>query len=159
MEIAVRLLGYGRSSRLERRMVHEDAIANQVMVTTAWPGGREANLTLILAVPNSGVATTDLESVIYAEIERLAEEGPTSAELAGVKRVARADFLRSLRDDATVASGLTENQALTGDWRNYFRRAERLQSVRGADVQRVLRTYLVRKSRTVATLAPPTERN
>ncbi|MCA8978890.1 MAG: insulinase family protein [Planctomycetes bacterium] len=159
MEIAVRLLGYGRSSRLERRMVHEDAVANQVIVTTAWPGGRDANLTLILAVPNSGVETTDLEAVVYEEIARLAEEGPTSAELAGVKRVARADFLRSLRDDASVASGLTENQALTGDWRNYFRRAERLQSVRGADVQRVLKTYLARKYRTVATLAPPTERD
>jgi predicted Zn-dependent peptidase len=157
MEIAVRLLGYGRSSRFERRLVHEDAIANQVIVTTAWPGGREANLTLAIAVPNTGVATIDLESAIYEEIERLAEEGPSSAELAGVKRVARADFLRSLRDDAAVASGLTENQALTGDWRNYFRRAERLQSVRGADVQRVLKTYLVRTSRTVATLAPPTE--
>lgn len=159
IELATRLLGFGRSSRLERRLIHEDGLANEVIVTTGWPGGHDANLSLILTVPNSGVATSEIESVIYAEIERLAEEGPSSAELAGVKRVARADFLRSLRDDTVVASGLTENQALTGDWRNYFRRAERLQSVRGADVQRVLRTYFVRKSRTVATLAPPTKGN
>ncbi len=155
VDIAVRLLGYARSSRLEKRLVHGDAIANQVIVATAWPGGRDANLSLVVAVPNSGVSTEALEDAIYEEIERLAAEGPGPEELAGVKRVARADFLRSLRDDTAVASGLTENQAMTGDWRTFFRRAERLQSVRAADVQRVLRTYFTRDHRTVATLAPP----
>jgi len=159
IDIAVRLLGYARSSRLEKRLVREDATANQIIVATPWPGSHDASLTLFVAVPNSGVDTATLEIAIDEEIARLAEEGPSPEELAGVKRVARADFLRSLRNSSAIASGLTENQALSGDWRDFFRRAERLQAVRGADVQRVLKTYFTRTNRTVATLVPPTEQD
>lgn len=152
VEIAVRLLGYARSSRLERRLIRDEAIASEVFVSPAWGGDRDASLAIVRAVPTGGVELATLEAAIHEEIARLAREGPDPEELAGVQRVARADYLRSLRANAAVAAGLIENEVKAGNWRAFFRTSERLEEVTAEDVQRVLDRYFVPESRTVAAL-------
>jgi len=152
VEIAVRLLGYARSSRLERRLIRDEAIASEVYVSPSWGGDRDASLAIVRAVPTGGADLPTLEAAIHEEIDRLAREGPEPEELAGVQRVARADHLRSLRENAAVAAGLVENEVEAGDWRRFFRTALRLEEVTATDVQRVLDTYFVPENRTVGTL-------
>lgn len=157
VEIAVRLLGYARSSRLERRLIRTDAIASEVTVSPSWGGNRAASLATVLAVPVGDVELAALEAAIYEEIDRLAREGPEPEELAGVQRVARADYLRGLRGNAAVARGLCEHQTKAGSWRAFFASADRLERVTAEDVQRVLRAYFVEENRTVGTLVPRKE--
>jgi len=157
VELAVRLLGHSRDSRLVRRLVREDGTASAVETVARFGGDRYPSLALILAVPNSGVETGALEAAIYDEIRRLAQEGPGPGELERALRVARVEHLRRLRDNAAVAAGLNESHVKTGDWRSFFRQVERLEAVAAADVQRVLRTLFRRSNRTVATLMPPPE--
>ncbi len=152
VELAVRLLGYARSSRLERNLIRENALVSELAVNPAWGGSRSASLVLLRCVPNLGVATEAVEAAVYAEIQRLATEGPTREELAGVKRVAAADHYRGLRSNADVAAGLAGTFGRTGDWRSFFATERRLSAVSGADVQRVLRTYFTEEGRVVATL-------
>jgi len=156
-EIAVRLLGYARSSRLERRLIRADAIASEVTVSPSWGGSRLTTLAMLLAAPAGDVELAALEAAIHEEVDRLAREGPDPEELAGVQRVARADWLRSLRENAAVARGLCEHQTKAGSWRAFFASADRLERVTAKDVQRVLRAYFVEENRTVGTLVPRKE--
>jgi predicted Zn-dependent peptidase len=157
VEVAMRLLGWSRSSRLERRLIWEDGIALQVQVGLGWPGNRHPNLAGLFAFPTAGVTLEQLEAAIDEEIERLAAEGPGPEELAGVLRVARAETLRAMQGDAELAAWLGEWHAKTGDWRRFFRRGEELEAVGPADVQRALRTYFVPTGRTLVQLVPPAD--
>lgn len=154
VEVAVRLLGQGRSSRLERRLVHEQGLAAELWVGTGFPGERYPNLAYVVAVPNEGVELAQVEAAIYGEIARLAAEGPLEEELVAVRTAARAAFLRELRDRAALAAGLCTAAVEQGDWRAYFETPARLQAVEGAAVRRVLRRYFAATRRTVVSLVP-----
>ena len=154
---ALRLLGYSRSSRLERRLVREDALASELTVTPSLGGDQLRGLVMIRAVPLTGVATSELELALREELERLAEEGPTPEELAGIKRAARAEHLGRLRENASIARALAEHQVKSGSWRELFRSIERLEAVSAADVQRALVTYFRPERCSVVTSALPAE--
>ena len=152
LQLGLRLLASARSSRLERRLVRDEGLASEVEL---WPvvGGDELrSLVALRLVPIAGVETARLEAVVYAELERLADEGPTLEELAGAQRAVRAEHLRALRDNASLARGLVEHDVKAGDWRSLFRVVERSDEVTPEAVRRVLRTYLVEGKRSVVTL-------
>ena len=93
-----------------------------------------------------------MEAAIYEEIGRLAEEGPTEAELERVRNQIAAGSVRRLQSNFGLAYQLAESHALHGDWRETFRSAQRLGEVTPEDVRRVVRRYLTQENRTVAKL-------
>lgn len=154
LHLGLRLLATSRSSRLERRLEREGGLASAVEL---WPvvGGDELrSLVALRLVPLPGVSTARLEELAYEEIERLASEGPTPEELRAAQRAGRAEHLRGLRDDASLARGLVEHDAKGGDWHGLFRVVERVNDVSAAEVQRVIRAYLGDSRRNVVTLVP-----
>lgn len=157
IEVAVRLLGDGRSSRLERRLVHEQALAAEVFVGSHYPGERHPSLAYVLAVPNAGVDLARIEEAIYGEIALLAAAGPRAEELAAVRNKARAAFLREVRDREALAEGLTTAAIQEGDWRAYFEGPQRLAAVDATAVRRVLGRWFVARNRTVVSLMPTEE--
>ncbi|HJO27743.1 MAG TPA: pitrilysin family protein [Planctomycetota bacterium] len=157
VEVAARLLGVGASSRLERRLVREEQLAAYTGAGTAFPDASHANLTYVIAVPNAGVEPDALESAILEEIDHLAQNGADPQELAGVKRVARAEFLRSMRESGDLAGLLCEYHARTGHWRNAFRETERINAVTDEAVRAAVKRYLRPERCTVATLVRPAE--
>ena len=73
------LLGNGKTSRLYRVLVYERRIATDV---SAGQSSRELSgffSVVVTAAP--GASLVDIEQTVRAEIERVAEEGPTDAEL------------------------------------------------------------------------------
>jgi predicted Zn-dependent peptidase len=76
----------------------------------------------------------------------------TADELAGVKRRARADFIRSLDSNMGLARQLAYYQELTGSWHNMFRQLDKIDAVTLPDCQRVATGTLVTSNRTVALL-------
>lgn len=157
VEIAVRLLGAARSSRLERRLIHDNPLCASVFVDHGWPGDRHSSLALVLAVPLQGALLADIEAAILEEVRDLAEHGPEPEELEGVLRVARVEHLRSLRSNPALAKGMTTAHASTGDWRSYFLHGSRLSNVTAADVQRVLREHYDESHRTIVELREEVE--
>jgi predicted Zn-dependent peptidase len=152
VEVAMRLLGAARSSRLERRLIREDPQCARVFVDSGWPGERHSNLAFILAEPLEGADLTKVEAAILEEVQTLTTEGPDSDELEGVLRVARIEHLRSLRHSHMLAEGLMSAQASLGSWRAHFHRIARLEGVTSADVQRVLRERFVQTKSNVVLL-------
>ena len=75
--------------------------------------------------------------------------------LQRVKTTMRAGLIYRLDDNAGLAQQLASNYATYGDWRKMFTEIEEINKVTAADVQRVAKTYLVEKSRTVVWIASP----
>jgi predicted Zn-dependent peptidase len=144
------ILGQGRTSRLYTRAVKEEQKAVQVMSFAGYPGVRYRTLLAIMGIPAKDVTATELEDVVLAEIQRLVEEGVTAEELEGVKRRARADFLRGLQGNNGLAGQLAMTQAMTGDWRKLFEEVERMEAVTVEDIQRVAEEIFQRTNRSVA---------
>jgi predicted Zn-dependent peptidase len=145
------LLTGGRTSRLYRRLVQQDRLATGVFVSLG-PGDRYPRLFQLDASPRAPHTTSDVEEAIYEEIARLADGGPSEAELTRVRNQIAAGQIRRLQSNLGLAFQLAESSTLFGDWRATFRLPERWAAVTADDVRRVAASYLTRANRTVATL-------
>jgi hypothetical protein len=74
----------------------------------------------------------------------------TDAELERFKSRARADLLRSLGDNAGLATMLADYQTRFGDWREMFRELQKIDAVSKADIRRVAQQTFVESNRTTA---------
>jgi len=144
------ILGQGRTSRLYTRAVKQDQKAVQCAAFPGYPGVRYRNLMTILGVPTKDVTATELEGIVLEEIDRLVAGGVTEDELAGVKRRAKANFVRGLGGNNGMAGQLAMTQAMTGDWRLLFREVEMMDAVTLEDISRVATEIFTDNNRTVA---------
>lgn len=145
------ILSGGRTARLHRRLVTEERIASSVF-SSMGPGALYPGLFQIDASPIHPATTDDLEAAIYAEIERIAEEGPTTSEVERVRNQIAASAIRRLRSNFGLALQLADSESLFDDWRATFRSTDRLRDVTAEDVQRVAGEYFDATNRTVAVL-------
>jgi predicted Zn-dependent peptidase len=151
LSVLARILAGGKTSRLHRRLVLEDAMATSVTayIGPAFSGPR---LLMIAAQPLEGRTTAELESAIYAEIERLANEPPGERELERVRIQLESAEVRRLASNMGLAFQLAESVQVYDDWRETFRIGDELQQVTAAEVQAVARRYLTETNRVVGEL-------
>jgi zinc protease len=95
LEIASQILAGGKGSRLHRRLVRDERIAQDVaLVTLGFVGG--ASITAGWATVRPGVDVDLVESVFLDEVERLGREAVTDDELARAKALVETDELGAL---------------------------------------------------------------
>jgi predicted Zn-dependent peptidase len=144
----------GRTSRLFRRLVLRDRVATNIG-TFQFPGSLYPRLFTFQGVPIAPHTTTEIETAVYEEIDRLQRDPPTAEELQRVRNQAEAGSIQRLQSNFGLAFQLSQSEALWYDWRHTFRDQAALARVTAADVQRVARTYFSPNNRTVATLVRP----
>ncbi len=133
------ILAGGRTSRLYRSLVRDKKIAATVSAFSGFPGDKYPNLLVLFAVPTPGHTNEEVQEAIRAELDRIQEEPVTDEELQRVKTQTKASLIRGLQDNQGIAIQLATTQALFGDWREIFRRVERVERVTKEDVLRVAR--------------------
>ena len=95
LDLASQLLAGGKGSRLHRRLVREDRIAQDVAAfTLPFIGGGSVSVGWATVRPGVDVAT--VEAAYLEELERLATEAPSDDELARAKALTEADELGAL---------------------------------------------------------------
>ncbi|PIE76221.1 hypothetical protein CSA17_03375 [bacterium DOLJORAL78_65_58] len=149
-EVIADVLGQGRTSRLHKSLVKEQNIAVATQCFVGFPGQKFQTGLLLFSMPVKGKTGFDLEEAIYAEVDKIIEEGITAEELAAVKQRARANFIRGLRSNNGMAEQLAWNQTVMGDWRELFDQVEAINSVTLDDVKRVAAEIFAPSNRTVA---------
>ena len=103
--LAASVLGTGKTSRLYRRLVHEEQIATEV---EAYAWLREiGGLFVVELTAQPGQDLAALERALDEEVARLVADGPTRAELARVKAEERASFLRGIEKIGGFAASPT----------------------------------------------------
>lgn len=148
------VLSDGRSSRLYRTLVKDKKIATQVGGFPGFPGQKYPGLFLFFAFAAPGHNNDEVEKAIDTEIERLKKEPVSQEELDGVKRRARAEILRQLDSNSTMANLLATYQVLMGDWRNLFKQIDKIDAVTPQDIQRIAKATFTLDNRSVAVIEP-----
>jgi predicted Zn-dependent peptidase len=150
----------GRTARLYRSLVRDQAIAADAEGFSGYPGDKYPGLFALIAVPLPGHTPAEMRAAIHKQLDLLKTADITDEELTRFKTRARADLLRGLADNEGLAHSLAEYQTRFGDWRQLFRDLDKIDAVTKADVRRVANKIFVETNRTTAEIdfVPPTDK-
>ena len=148
------ILSSGRTSRLYKSLVRDKKLAIQAGGFSGFPGQKYPNLFTFYAFSAQGKTNVECQAAIEEEISKLKKELVSDDELKAVKTRARANLIRSLRDNGGMAAQLTSYQMITGDWRDLFKQLDKINAVTAADIQRVANSVFVNSNRTIGTIEP-----
>jgi zinc protease len=143
-------LSHGITSRLYQSLV-ETQLA--VHAYTNTDQHRDPGLFNAVAMVRPGVDPREVEEVILAELERVAREGLTEAEVEKAKQQIIAQQAYNSDGTYAIAVLLSEAEAVA-DWRFYKDYTTNIARVTTADTARVARTYFTEDNRTVGYFIP-----
>lgn len=93
-DLIASILSSGKNSRLYKKLVYEDQIASNIQAFEA--SGEIASLFVAYANVKPGEDVEEVKQKMLNEIEKLAKNGPTEAELKRVKSEYMANFIKGL---------------------------------------------------------------
>jgi zinc protease len=140
--------GGGRppTGRLNKSLVLEKKVATQT--SASFRGMKYGGLFALRATPVQGKRPEELEPLLYAEIERIAQEGVTEDELQRFKNATQVGLYTRLESNTGIRETLAQALAV-GTVQDFRDTPKRIQAVTREDVQRVARQYFARDSRNV----------
>ena len=146
------ILGSGRSARLQKTLVEE-----QRLVLAADASYDRTSVDATLFTLSMRVAPQkpwqDAEAALYQEIERMKKDVVTDKELERAKNLVESQFIYG-QDSLFYRAMQLGQYASLGDWRLVHQVVPSIRAVTVEDVQRVAKTYLQQKNRTVGILIP-----
>ncbi len=154
LDVASQILSGGRSSRLYRALVYEAQLATYA--GAYYVEYMHAGLFYANAGVRPGQSIEEVETLLFSEIRRAAEEGVEEVEVAKAKRQLEVSLVRSLGTTHALANRIGLEISLFGRVRPLRERLEAIQRVTAQDVQRVLQTYLRDDQRSVVRVIPGT---
>jgi predicted Zn-dependent peptidase len=151
MSVITGILTQGRTSRLQKDLVQDKQIAFNLNAGSA-PGQRYDNLFIIQAAPRSPHTNEELEKAIMEHLDRLKTEPVTPGELQKIKNNLEANYIRGMKTNQGLAMVLMRYQLLFGDWKNYLKMKEDINSITPEDIMAVAKKYFTTENKTVAYL-------
>lgn len=150
IQILSRILGGGKSGRLYKKIV-DKGLATRVSM---WDFPfRDNGLFITYAFLTPGTKHEDVEKIILDEYELLKNKGVTNKEVARARGQIRAEQAYSRDGSYSIASNLNEALA-TGDWTYYTNYLENINKVTKADIERIVKTYLIENKSTTGYFIP-----
>jgi predicted Zn-dependent peptidase len=144
------VMGGGEHSRLHKVLVKETKTCAAVFAGTGVIGEKYPGLLVVFAVPAAGQDPMKVEQQVYDVLKEMETTKPiTDEELQGHKTRVRAQKIAAAEQNQSLASQLSEAQTFYGDWREFFREQERIQSLTVAQIQDAMKTSLTKRNRTV----------
>lgn len=150
LDMLTTILAEGNSSRLYGALV-DAGLAT--MVGAAYEEHFDPYLLQFFAVAKSEVKTAQIESVLYAEIEKLIKDGISKEELQKARNLKMMRFYKQLETINGKANALGTYATFFGDYKKMFEAPKAYEQVTAADIQRVAAEYLRKSRRTVGILA------
>ncbi len=158
LDLVDNILSGGRTSRLYRLLVEQERLAASVRTGNyagRYPGWFAIQLDLL-----QGKDRQRAEELVLRELERLAQEEVSPAELARARRKVLAQFIFAADDVHNLANAIARAACYPGGEdvpRFYTTHLERLLQVQPRDIQRVVRQYLQRRQACIVWSVPPAE--
>ncbi|MBA2670935.1 MAG: insulinase family protein, partial [Gemmatimonadetes bacterium] len=146
------ILAGGKNSRLYRRLIYEEQIAQDVSAFN-W-SKLVAGDFFVRITAREGIELDRVESAVLEEISRLALAAPSEEELERVRNSTETEFVRALERVAGKADRLNEYLYYTGDAGYAQQDLQRFRSLTPADIQRVARDYLHNQNRVTISIVP-----
>lgn len=153
LEVAGQILAGGKGSRLYRRLVREERIAQDVsLFTSGFVGG--ASLTTGWATVRTGIEVDRVEAALHEEIDRIGREPVTGDELARAKALIETEELGALQRVDERADRLSMFATLFDDPDLINRMLGRYLAVTPEAIREVAAAVLRRENRVVLTYLP-----
>jgi predicted Zn-dependent peptidase len=153
LDIASQVLSGGRSSRLYRSLVYEKEQA--LYAHGGYMEHTDAGMFYAIAGARPGVPVAEVESSFMAEIDEIARNGVSEEEVVRAKRQMEVALVNRLATNHALASRIGREIVAFGRVRPLSERIEAIRAVTVEDVQRVVRRYLRRESRSVVRVISP----
>ena len=153
LQVLSSIMGHTPSGRLHKALVETKLAAG---AGTGSDSFRDPGLAIFMAVPPADGKPAEVEKILLAQVEQLAEKPFTAEEVDAAKQRIANDFELSFNNVNAVATSLSEYIA-SGDWRLWFVNRDAVEKVTAADVNRVAKAYLLPSNRTLARFIPSKE--
>lgn len=141
LDVASALLSQGESSRFYQRLVYKEQIALQA--SAALDARTDTGLFYLLAILNEGHTPAEAEAVMLDEVRKLATGTITDAELEKVKTQVLTSRLTRMQSAQGKGMMLGSAVIIEGDAARANTGLTEFQRVTAADVQRVLKKYIL----------------
>jgi len=138
LSMIAEILSSGKSSRLQRELMHRRRLATQVYGYNMEL--KDPGIFLFLAVANPGVKAEDLESAILEQIERIKSDGVTKEELDKIRLNTKVDFIHELESSSSTAD-LFGSYLARGDLGPLLEYEENLDKITPEKIKEVARKY------------------
>ncbi|MBI2776308.1 MAG: insulinase family protein [Chloroflexi bacterium] len=153
LDLAGQILAGGKGSRLHRRLVRQERLAQDVaLFSLGFIGG--ASVTAGWATARPGVDLERLEAVFWEELERIAREAPSADELERAKALTESDELGALQRVEERADRLSMYATLFDDPGLVNRMLPRYLSVTAEQIRDVCASVFREDNRFVLTYLP-----
>jgi len=153
LDLLLAILAEGDSSRLHQLLVEEEQLALQV---GGWQSdGFDAGLAYFAMTLPPGADIEAAEARLLAELQRVAADGVTSAELTKARNLRLAAFWRGLQTIDGKASAIGNFEVFTGDYENLFAIPETLAATTSEQLEAVAAKVFRPGNMTVGVLRAP----
>ena len=153
LDLLLAILAEGESSRLHRLLVEEEGLALQV---SGWQSdGFDPGLAYFAMTLPPGADVDAAEARLLAELERVAADGVTAAELTKARNLRIAAFWRGLQTIDGKAAAIGNFEVFTGDYENLFAIPEKLSAISSDQLKAVAAKVFRRGNMTVGILRAP----
>jgi predicted Zn-dependent peptidase len=142
----------GARGRLGKSMVLEQKVA--LSASAGSRGMKYGGSFVLSASPAPGKTPEDMEPLIYAEVQKVIQDGVTDAELERVKGAAQMASLLMWESNVAIRSALTSAES-SGTYHDFLERVPKVMAVTKEDVQRVAKEYLVKEKANVLVTTRP----
>ncbi|KQY49360.1 pitrilysin family protein [Lysobacter sp. Root494] len=136
LQLLAQVLGGSRSSRLDKRLLHQDKLVDSV--SAGAYSSQLGSIFLIMADVKQGVDEKQVEAVIDEELKKLLAEGPAASELTQARTMFKAGFVRGIERIGGFggkADTLAECAVYTGKPDCYRDSLRNIETATAADVQ------------------------
>ena len=155
LDIAAKILGDGRTSRLYKSLV-ETGKAIDVSVNAETLQRYDGQFTVRVTL-KSDQPDQEVVDIVMNEIAMLQENPPTEYEINRIKKQELVGFVRQLEANMWLAMQLAYFQEMIGDWRAVGSYLRDLENCTQEQVVKAVGTYLRTNNYTVAVLEEPPE--
>ncbi|MDN3578090.1 pitrilysin family protein [Chitinimonas viridis] len=150
MSLLAQIMGDTPTGRLHKALVEKKKAAG----VWAYPFSlKEPGYTLFVADLNKTQSREEARKIILAELENVAKQPITEAELKRAKTALLNGYEKAMSDPVAFGVALSEEIA-KGDWRLFFLQRDQIEAATVADVQRVAENYLRESNRTLGQFVP-----
>jgi zinc protease len=153
MRLLLSTLVGGDSSRLHRLFVEEEQLA--ISIGGFQFEGFDPGLVYFYATLPPGGDLVLLEQRLFGELERIAGEGVSEAELEKARNIALADFWRTMATINGKAASLGEAAVFRGSYEKLFDLAQEIEAVSGEELKAAAGSVFRRSNATIGMLYAP----
>ena len=143
------LLSSGKSSRLNEILIDEKQLVNTIYAYNMEL--KDPGVYMFLAVCNPGVEASEVEAIIWEEIEKLKAGTIKREEIDSIKINTKSDFIFSLESSSSVAS-LYGSYMIRGDITPLMNYEDDINKVTKEQITEVAKRYLTKENSTTVIL-------